>query len=85
MSTPISLTREITPMCPKCGGKMHLIKGKRGDFLGCNNYPSCKGNRSLDRYDKIFDKSAYEDGGEAEEAFRNSYFDGDWSIFDTPE
>lgn len=29
--------------CPKCGQPMKLRHGKFGPFLGCSNYPDCKG------------------------------------------
>lgn len=29
-------------ICPRCGGKLVLRKGKYGEFLGCSNYPKCK-------------------------------------------
>lgn len=29
--------------CPKCGGQMMVRHGKYGPFLGCKNYPECKG------------------------------------------
>lgn len=29
-------------ICPKCGGKMLLRRGKYGQFYGCSNYPECK-------------------------------------------
>ena len=29
--------------CPKCGSDMKLRHGRYGAFLGCTNYPSCKG------------------------------------------
>ena len=29
--------------CPKCGSKMKIRHGKFGAFLGCTNYPECKG------------------------------------------
>mgnify|MGYP001607025305 FL=1 len=29
--------------CPKCKGPMKLRFGKFGPFLGCENYPKCKG------------------------------------------
>ncbi len=29
-------------ICPKCGGKLILRKGKFGSFWGCSNYPKCK-------------------------------------------
>ncbi len=28
--------------CPKCGGELHIRKGKFGKFIACNNYPKCK-------------------------------------------
>jgi DNA topoisomerase-1 len=40
-------TTEIPPSktktCPRCGGAMVMRKGKYGSFLGCVNYPRCKG------------------------------------------
>jgi len=35
----INLERGI---CPRCGGKLVLRKGKYGEFWGCSNYPKCK-------------------------------------------
>jgi DNA topoisomerase-1 len=32
-----------TQKCPKCQGEMKLRHGKFGPFLGCLNYPTCKG------------------------------------------
>lgn len=29
-------------ICPRCGGKLVLRKGKNGTFYGCSNYPRCK-------------------------------------------
>ena len=29
-------------ICPNCGGKLVLRKGKYGNFYGCSNYPRCK-------------------------------------------
>lgn len=29
-------------ICPLCGGKLVLRKGKYGQFYGCSNYPRCK-------------------------------------------
>lgn len=29
-------------ICPNCGGKLVLRKGKYGNFYGCSNYPKCK-------------------------------------------
>lgn len=33
--------------CPKCDGAMSVRQGGRGKFLGCNNYPECKGTRPI--------------------------------------
>lgn len=30
-----------TPICPECGSRMVLRKGKYGMFFGCSNYPKC--------------------------------------------
>jgi len=35
--------------CPKCGGPMAVRSGRRGKFLGCLNYPECKGTASIKR------------------------------------
>jgi DNA topoisomerase I len=29
--------------CTKCGGPMAVRRGRRGSFLGCTNYPRCRG------------------------------------------
>ncbi|HIQ38753.1 MAG TPA: hypothetical protein EYH53_01960 [Methanothermococcus okinawensis] len=34
-------------ICPWCGGKLRLIKTKKGEFLGCSNYPQCLYRRFL--------------------------------------
>ena len=31
--------------CPECGGKVVLVRGKAGLFLGCSNFPSCRFSR----------------------------------------
>ncbi len=36
----------IYPICPKCSGLMTKRKGTRGYFLGCLNFPNCKGTRN---------------------------------------
>lgn len=36
-------------ICERCGIKMKLIKGKRGLFWGCPNYPRCRNTKSYDR------------------------------------
>ncbi|MFW5867874.1 MAG: type I DNA topoisomerase [Armatimonadota bacterium] len=37
----------IPVSCPKCNGPMSIRQGGRGKFLGCNNYPECKGTRPV--------------------------------------
>jgi ssDNA-binding Zn-finger/Zn-ribbon topoisomerase 1 len=72
MSTPISLTRKVTPMCPQCGGRMHLINGKRGQFWGCNHFPECHGTRPTE--DEINDGINVDD--DQERCFNEVYWDG---------
>jgi len=38
-------------ICPKCGGYMKIVKGWKGSFLGCSNYPNCRSARD---YSEIF-------------------------------
>ncbi|MFA4975343.1 MAG: AAA domain-containing protein [Candidatus Paceibacterota bacterium] len=33
--------------CPRCGSKMILRKGKRGQFYGCSKFPYCRGTKSV--------------------------------------
>ena len=35
----------VDETCENCGGSMTVRKGRRGYFLGCANYPKCKGTR----------------------------------------
>lgn len=37
-------------LCPKCGNKMYIRNGSRGKFLGCSNYPECKGTKPYKGY-----------------------------------
>ena len=39
-------------LCPLCGAPMQYRKGKFGAFLGCTNYPDCKGIISLNNSNK---------------------------------
>lgn len=34
--------------CPECGSTLSIRLGKRGKFIGCDNYPECKYTRSMD-------------------------------------
>jgi len=36
---------EVEETCENCGGPMLVRRGKRGFFLGCANYPKCKGTK----------------------------------------
>lgn len=36
-------------VCPFCGGKLVLRRGRRGDFWGCSSYPKCKFKRAVER------------------------------------
>jgi hypothetical protein len=34
--------KEKLKICPKCGGKLVVKKGRYGKFYGCSNFPDCK-------------------------------------------
>ncbi|MGN0771741.1 MAG: NERD domain-containing protein [Christensenellales bacterium] len=34
-------------ICPRCGGKLVVRKGKYGEFYGCSNYPKCKFTKEI--------------------------------------
>ena len=34
-------------ICPRCGGKLVLRKGKNGNFYGCSNYPKCRFTKNI--------------------------------------
>jgi DNA topoisomerase-1 len=38
-------TIAVDETCEECGGAMTVRRGRRGFFLGCANYPKCKGTR----------------------------------------
>ena len=38
-------TIEVEETCDNCGGPMTVRRGRRGFFLGCANYPKCKGTK----------------------------------------
>lgn len=40
-------SNEVPVSCPKCNGPMSVRRGGRGTFLGCRNYPECKGTRPI--------------------------------------
>jgi len=33
--------------CPLCGSAMYIREGKYGKFLGCSDFPNCKGTRKM--------------------------------------
>ncbi len=37
----------VNVTCDKCGAGMSIRSGRRGKFLGCNNYPECKGTKPI--------------------------------------
>jgi DNA topoisomerase-1 len=36
---------DVEETCEQCGGTMVVRRGRRGYFLGCGNYPKCRGTR----------------------------------------
>ena len=36
---------QVVEVCDDCGGAITVRRGKRGFFLGCGNYPKCKGTK----------------------------------------
>jgi hypothetical protein len=45
-----TVRRRISPssnLCPVCGGPMRNAQGRHGPFLGCANFPACRGWRRL--------------------------------------
>ena len=47
-------------VCPDCGQEMKKCKSKYGYFLGCKNYPNCKGTRNLKGQSKTEEKTYQE-------------------------
>lgn len=48
--TSRNISREIRQgNCPRCGGRLQIRKGEKGEFVGCENYPSCRFTCSIDR------------------------------------
>ena len=37
----------IDEKCPECGGDLAIRLGRRGRFIGCNNYPDCSYTRNV--------------------------------------
>jgi DNA topoisomerase-1 len=38
---------QLDEKCPKCGGSLAIRLGRRGRFIGCNNYPECDYTRNV--------------------------------------
>lgn len=38
---------KIDEKCPKCGGDLSIRLGRRGRFIGCDNYPECDYTRNV--------------------------------------
>lgn len=48
--TSRNISREIRQgICPRCGGSLIVKKGTNGEFVGCENYPSCRFTCSIDQ------------------------------------
>ena len=41
------LPRNDPSKCPVCGGKLREKNGRRGKFMGCDNYPKCTYTRTV--------------------------------------
>jgi DNA topoisomerase-1 len=46
-SIQIEQQETTTEKCPTCGGPMLVKRGRFGKFLACENYPTCKGTKSI--------------------------------------
>lgn len=44
---PTEKQRYDPNICPECGGRLRLIQGPFGKFMGCEDYPTCKFNRRV--------------------------------------
>jgi restriction system protein len=38
----------LNETCSKCGSPMVLRTSKRGEFLGCSNFPKCRNTRNVE-------------------------------------
>ena len=48
----------IDEKCPECGGDLAIRLGRRGRFIGCNNYPECSYTRNVNDEDDQKDEEA---------------------------
>jgi restriction system protein len=44
-----SPTTTSDQLCPRCGSFLHVVRGRRGQFVGCKAYPKCLYTRDLRR------------------------------------
>jgi len=42
-----NIKKENEEICPKCGHKLIIRTGKRGDFWGCTNFPKCRFTKNI--------------------------------------
>lgn len=48
--TSAGIRRDIQQgICPRCGGRLIVKKGKKSEFVGCSNYPDCRFTCSIDQ------------------------------------
>jgi DNA topoisomerase-1 len=51
----------IDEKCPQCGGDLAIRLGRRGRFVGCNNYPECDYTRNVNGDSDEEDKELVKD------------------------
>ncbi len=44
-----TMSKEEVIVCPLCSGPMKERRGEFGKFIGCINFPACKGTRKVER------------------------------------
>ncbi|MEL0081692.1 MAG: type I DNA topoisomerase, partial [Gammaproteobacteria bacterium] len=47
--------------CPECGGDLALRLGKRGNFIGCTNYPECSFTKNANTAEQQIEPEVLED------------------------
>ena len=45
--------KETGEICPNCGNKLVIRKGRYGEFTACSNYPECKYIKKVPKEEKI--------------------------------
>jgi hypothetical protein len=46
-------TSPNAPLCPKCDLPMKLVRGHRGEFWGCSQYPNCRASKKVLKSSRI--------------------------------